>query len=42
MTKAIASAKPMNYINQIIICIRKAQEIAAEQGLKNLLQPGLV
>lgn len=32
----------MNYIRQIISYIRKAQEIAAEYGFKNLLQPGLV
>ncbi len=32
----------MNYISQIINYIRKAQEIAAEHGFKNLLQPGLV
>ena len=32
----------MNYIRQIIAYIRKAQEIAAQHGFKNLLQPGLV
>ena len=32
----------MNYIQQIINFVRKAQEIAAEHGFKNLLQPGLV
>ncbi|MBI3853525.1 MAG: hypothetical protein HY298_25040 [Verrucomicrobia bacterium] len=32
----------MNYISQIINCVRKAQEIATEHGFKNLLQPGLV
>jgi hypothetical protein len=32
----------VNYIRQIINYIRKAQEIAAEYGFKNLLQPGLV
>ena len=32
----------MNYIRQIIAYIRKAQEIAAQYGFKNLLQPGLV
>lgn len=32
----------MNYIAQIISYIRKAQEIAAQHGFKNLLQPGLV
>ena len=32
----------MNYISQIINHIRKAQEIAALHGFKNLLQPGLV
>lgn len=32
----------MSYIRQIINYIRKAQEIAAEHGFKNLLQPGLV
>ena len=32
----------MNYIGQIINYIRKAQEIAAQHGFKNLLQPGLV
>ena len=32
----------MNYIAQIINYIRKAQEIAAEHGFKDLLQPGLV
>ena len=32
----------MNYIHQIISLIRKAQKIAAQNGFKNLLQPGLV
>jgi hypothetical protein len=32
----------MNYISQIINFVRKAQEIAAQHGFKNLLQPGLV
>ena len=32
----------MSYIRQIINYVRKAQEIAAEHGFKNLLQPGLV
>jgi len=32
----------MNYVRQIIAYIRKAQEIAALHGFKNLLQPGLV
>ncbi len=32
----------MNYIRQIINYIRQAQEIAAQHGFKNLLQPGLV
>ena len=32
----------MNHIRQIIAYIRKAQEIAAQHGFKNLLQPGLV
>ncbi|HPY32062.1 MAG TPA: hypothetical protein PLT00_15880 [Verrucomicrobiota bacterium] len=32
----------MNYIAQIISYVRKAQEIAAQHGFKNLLQPGLV
>ncbi|MGA3143534.1 MAG: hypothetical protein ABSF10_11020 [Verrucomicrobiota bacterium] len=32
----------MNYISQIINYVRKAQEIAAQHGFKNLLQPGLV
>ncbi len=32
----------MNYINQIIGYIRKAQDIATQHGFKNLLQPGLV
>jgi len=32
----------VNYIQQIINFVRKAQEIAAEHGFKNLLQPGLV
>lgn len=32
----------MNYIAQIISYVRKAQEIAALHGFKNLLQPGLV
>ncbi|MBI5384097.1 MAG: hypothetical protein HZA90_05360 [Verrucomicrobia bacterium] len=32
----------MNYIRQIVSYIRKAQEIAAQYGFKNLLQPGLV
>ena len=32
----------MNYIQQIINFIRKAQEIASLNGLRNILQPGLV
>jgi hypothetical protein len=32
----------MNYIRQIINYVRQAQEIAAQHGFKNLLQPGLV
>ena len=32
----------MSYIRQIIAYIRQAQEIAAQHGFKNLLQPGLV
>jgi hypothetical protein len=32
----------MNYISQIINFIRQAQEVAAQHGFKNLLQPGLV
>jgi hypothetical protein len=32
----------VNYISQIINYVRKAQEIAAQHGFKNLLQPGLV
>jgi hypothetical protein len=32
----------MNYTSQIINHIRKAQEIAAKHGFRNLLQPGLV
>ena len=32
----------MNYILQIINFVRQAQEIAAQHGFKNLLQPGLV
>ena len=32
----------MNYIHQIISFIRKAQEIASLNGLRNILQPGLV
>jgi hypothetical protein len=32
----------MNDISQIIHFIRKAQELAAQHGFKNLLQPGLV
>jgi hypothetical protein len=32
----------VNYISQIINYVRMAQEIAAEHGFKNLLQPGLV
>jgi hypothetical protein len=42
-TGKIAKFRPtMNYIRQIIGYIRKAQEIAAQQGFRNLLQPGLV
>jgi hypothetical protein len=36
------SRRSVNYITQIISYIRKAQEIAALHGFKNLLQPGLV
>ena len=32
----------MSYIRQIIAYVRQAQEIAAQHGFKNLLQPGLV
>jgi len=32
----------VSYISQIINYVRMAQEIAAEHGFKNLLQPGLV
>ena len=32
----------MNYIHQIVSFIRKAQEIASLNGLRNILQPGLV
>jgi hypothetical protein len=32
----------VSYIAQIINYVRKAQEIAAQHGFKNLLQPGLV
>ena len=32
----------MSYISQIVGYIKKAQEIAAQHGYKNLLQPGLV
>jgi hypothetical protein len=32
----------VNYIHQIVSCIRKAQEIASLNGLRNILQPGLV
>ena len=32
----------MSYIRQIIAYISQAQEIAAQHGFKNLLQPGLV
>ena len=38
----IISGCPVNYIAQIINYIRKAQEITALHGFKNLLQPGLV
>src|ERR1051325_9044818 len=34
--------RSVNYIRQIINYIRQAQEIAAQHGFKNLLQPGLV
>ena len=32
----------MNYINQIVELIRRAQEIASQHGFKNILQSGFV